>query len=52
MNRLLAGPALKKRLEDQGISITPATPKEFLAYVRSEIDKWTRVVKEANLPGE
>ena len=52
VNQLLAGPVLRKRLEDQGITITPATPEEFLAYVRTEIDKWTRVVKEANLPAE
>ena len=49
-NRLLAGP-LKKRLEDQGITVTPATPAEFLAHVKSEIAKWTQVVKEAKLEG-
>lgn len=52
MNALLAGPALKKRLEDQGITVTPATPEAFMAYVRGETDKWTKVVKDANLPGE
>jgi tripartite-type tricarboxylate transporter receptor subunit TctC len=49
-NRLLAGP-LKKRLEDQGITVTPATPEAFAMHVRSEIAKWTRVVKEAKLEG-
>ena len=52
MNTLLAGTALRKRLEDQGITITPATPEAFMAYVRGETDKWTKVVKDANLPGE
>jgi len=52
MNALLAGPALKRRLEDQGITVTLATPEAFMAYVRGETDKWTRVVKDANLPGE
>ena len=52
VNKLLAGPVLKKRLEDQGISITPSTPEAFLDYIKGEIDKWTRVVKEANLPNE
>jgi tripartite-type tricarboxylate transporter receptor subunit TctC len=51
-NKLLNGPALKKRLEDQGIEVTPATPERFQQHVRSEIEKWTKVVKEANLPGE
>lgn len=48
--RLLAGP-LKKRLEDQGIAVTPATPAEFAAHVKSEIAKWTRVVADAKLEG-
>ena len=51
MGKLLAGP-LKKRLEDQGISVSPATPDEFQAHVRAEIARWTKVVKAANLPGE
>ena len=48
--RLLAGP-LKKRLEDQGITVTPATPAEFAAHVKSEIARWTRVVADARLEG-
>ena len=52
VNTLLAGSALRKRLEDQGITITPSTPEAFMAYVRGETDKWTKVVKDANLPGE
>jgi tripartite-type tricarboxylate transporter receptor subunit TctC len=52
MNALLAGPALKKRLEDQGITISTATPEAFAAHVKAETVKWTMVVKDANLPGE
>ena len=51
-NKLLAGAALKKRLEDQGISLSPATPEAFAAHVTAEIDKWTKVVKETGLTGE
>jgi len=51
-NKLLAGATLKKRLEDQGISINATTPEAFAAHVTAEIDKWTKVVKEAGLPGE
>jgi len=52
MNALLAGPALKKRLEDQGITLSPTTPQAFEAHVKAETEKWTKVVKDANLPGE
>jgi tripartite-type tricarboxylate transporter receptor subunit TctC len=52
VNTLLAEPVLKKRLEDQGITLSPTTPQAFEAHVRAETDKWTKVVKDANLPGE
>ena len=50
-NKLLAGP-LKKRLEDQGISVTPATPEQFATHVKSEIIRWTKVVKDSKLEGD
>ena len=52
VNTLLAEPVLKKRLEDQGITISTTTPEAFAAHVKAETDKWTKVVKDANLPGE
>lgn len=48
--KLLAGP-LKKRLEDQGITVEPATPEQFREHVKSEIAKWTKVVADAKLEG-
>ena len=52
LNKLLNGGALRKRLEDQGIDITPATPEEFAAHVKAEIAKWTKVVQEAHLEAD
>lgn len=51
-NKLLAGGPLRKRLEDQGITVTPATPEEFAAHVKAEIAKWTKVVQDAKLEAE
>jgi tripartite-type tricarboxylate transporter receptor subunit TctC len=50
-NKILAGP-MRQRLEDQGITVTPTTPEQFLAHVKSEIVKWTQVVAQAKLEGE
>ncbi|MDP1537079.1 MAG: tripartite tricarboxylate transporter substrate binding protein [Burkholderiales bacterium] len=49
--KVLAGP-LKKRLEDQGITVEQATPEQFAAHVKSEIAKWTKVVRESKLEGD
>ncbi len=49
--KVLAGP-LKKRLEDQGVTVEQATPEQFLAHVKSEIAKWTKVVQESKLEGD
>jgi tripartite-type tricarboxylate transporter receptor subunit TctC len=50
LNKLLAsGTALRKRLEAQGITVTPETQEAFAAHVKSEITRWTKVVQEARL---
>jgi tripartite-type tricarboxylate transporter receptor subunit TctC len=50
-NKVLAGP-LRQRLEDQGVTVQTATPEQFMAHVRNEIAKWTRVVADARLEGD
>jgi tripartite-type tricarboxylate transporter receptor subunit TctC len=52
LNKLLAGATLRKRLEDQGITLTPGTPEAFAAHVTAEQEKWTKVVRDAKLPGQ
>jgi len=40
---------VKKRLAEQGADPVGSTPEEYEAFVRSEITKWLRVVKEAGI---
>jgi tripartite-type tricarboxylate transporter receptor subunit TctC len=40
---------LRKRLTDEGSEIGGMPPAEFTNYIRTEIAKWTRVVREANI---
>lgn len=51
LNTILNGP-LKKKLEDQGITVAPTTSEQFEAHVKSEIAKWTKVVKAAKLEAD
>jgi tripartite-type tricarboxylate transporter receptor subunit TctC len=41
----LADPVVKKSLGDLGVDIVGGTPEEFAAYIKSEIPKWTAIVK-------
>jgi tripartite-type tricarboxylate transporter receptor subunit TctC len=41
----LADAAVKKSLGDLGVDIAGSTPEEFSAYIKSEIPKWTAIVK-------
>jgi len=43
-------PEMKARLAEATIDAEPTTQEEFAAFIRGEIDKWTAVVKDANIP--
>jgi tripartite-type tricarboxylate transporter receptor subunit TctC len=46
IGRILADPEVAKRLTDQGADPAPMKPAEFAAYVKSEMDRWGKVVRE------
>ena len=43
----LKDPATQKSLVDLGVDIVGNSPKEFEAYIKAEIPKWTAVVKQS-----
>jgi tripartite-type tricarboxylate transporter receptor subunit TctC len=45
----LRTPAVQEALVRQGMEPAGSTPAEIDAYLRTEIEKWTRVVKEAGI---
>ena len=47
--KLLGGAELRERLLAQGMEPGGNSPEQFAALIRSEIDKWRRVVKNANI---
>jgi tripartite-type tricarboxylate transporter receptor subunit TctC len=52
VSRLLATPAMKQRIAEMGGWTVPLSPAQFGAYVRSEIDKWTTVARQAGIRAE
>ena len=47
LNRALIGADVRERLSQLGLEWKPNTSGEFAAFLRSEIDKWARAVKES-----
>ena len=45
----LNSPEVKRIFVAQGLNATPSTPAEFSKYLDSEINKWVRVVRDANI---
>jgi tripartite-type tricarboxylate transporter receptor subunit TctC len=50
--KVLGSPDMQQKLGDQGIDVASSTPEQFLAYVKTEMVKWSKVVKDAGLVGE
>jgi tripartite-type tricarboxylate transporter receptor subunit TctC len=50
--KLLRDPDTAKRLQELGIEPVGNTPEEFGAFIKSEIERWTRVAKAANVKME
>src|ERR1043166_153153 len=49
IKRILQIAEVKERLAGLGFEPIPTTPEKFAAYIESEIPKWARVVKDANV---
>jgi tripartite-type tricarboxylate transporter receptor subunit TctC len=53
VNRQLAAifrePDITKRFNDAGVEVVASTPEEFSALLKSEVAKWGKVVRDANI---
>jgi tripartite-type tricarboxylate transporter receptor subunit TctC len=45
-------PAIRRRLEDLGLFVVGSTPQQLAAFLKSEMDKWAPVIKDAGLKVE
>ena len=48
----LANPEIKQRLLEFGADAVAGTPQEFGTFLRAEVAKWGKVVREANIQPE
>ncbi len=47
LNKALNSPDLRKKLEDQGLNVTPGSSDEFGKLIKADITKWAQVVKDS-----
>ncbi|HXF66503.1 MAG TPA: tripartite tricarboxylate transporter substrate binding protein [Burkholderiales bacterium] len=47
--RALNAPEVKNRLQAEGSRVVASTPEEYGALIRSEMEKWARIVKAAGI---
>jgi tripartite-type tricarboxylate transporter receptor subunit TctC len=47
ITKLLRVPEVQQLLASSGVDPTPTTPEEFGAYLKSEFDKWGKVVRDS-----
>jgi tripartite-type tricarboxylate transporter receptor subunit TctC len=52
MNRAAATPEMKAQLDKSGAEPVVASSEEWGAFIRSEVEKWAKVVKEAGIKVE
>ena len=45
-------PEMQQRFEKGGLDVVTNSPREFADYLRSEQDKWQRVIRERNIKAE
>ena len=52
ITRALRSPDVSERLNSMAAEPAPGTPEQFGAFIRSEIEKWAKVVKATNMKAE
>ena len=52
MAQAMTSPGIKQRMESQGFVIPPQGSKPYTAFVKSEIERWTKVIKTAGIKAE
>ena len=49
VHRVVYEPAMREQLLARGLEIALSTPEEYARYIRSEIERWDRVVRDAGI---
>lgn len=49
LQRVLKDPALEAAIEPHGLELLPTSPDEVSSWVRKDTDKWSQIIRQANI---
>ena len=49
IQRILAQPDIREKISVQGFDVISSTPEQFAAQIRSEVEKWGKVIRSAGI---
>jgi tripartite-type tricarboxylate transporter receptor subunit TctC len=52
ISKVLALPEIKAKFSDQGADVASDTPEQFAAYIKTEITKWGKLIRELGVKSE
>jgi tripartite-type tricarboxylate transporter receptor subunit TctC len=52
MVKILSSPEIKERFGKMGVQVVAGTPEHFSQFLKAEVDRWARVVREANIKAD
>jgi len=47
--KAMQDPGVRSKFADLGVEAVSSTPEQFGAFIRAEMDKYARLIKEANI---
>ena len=51
-NKALADPAIRARMDAIGVEIVKGTPQQFAAMLRSDADRYGKVIRDLNIKAD
>jgi tripartite-type tricarboxylate transporter receptor subunit TctC len=47
--KVLAMPDVQKPMQAEGGAVSPSTPEEFSAFLRADVERWTKMIKQTGI---
>jgi tripartite-type tricarboxylate transporter receptor subunit TctC len=52
MVKVLTSPEIKERISKSGVDVVAGSPEQFSGFLRSEVARWAKVIKEAGIKAD